>query len=264
MRAIVLAAGKGERLKEITFTIPKPMIKIMGKPVLEHNINWLNRYGIKDIYINLHHLPDVIKDYFKDGSKWGLNITYSYEPELIGTAGAVKKIIEEYWQLQVNNISSSITYKKLDDSKKHNMKSAFLVIYGDNLFEYDLKKIIDFHNRKKGVATIAVYEKDDVSQSGIVLLGRDDRILRFIEKPNPEEGISHLVNTGLYVLEPEVLKYIPSDKKVDFGKDIFPEMIQNGENIFGVIVKGDLTAIDTPGLLKETLRVIEKMKRRMK
>ena len=264
MKAIILAAGKGERLKEITSVTPKPMIKIMGKPVLEYNINWLNRYGIKDIYINLHHLPDVIKDYFKDGSKWGLNITYSYEPELIGTAGAVKKIVEEYWQLQVNNISSSITYKKLDDSKKHNIKSTFLVIYGDNLFKYDLKKIIDFHNRKKGIATIVVYEKDDVSQSGIVSLDNNDKILKFIEKPKSEEIVSHLVNTGLYILESDVLNYIPSNKVVDFGKDVFPKMIQKGENMFGVIVKDNLMAIDTPELLKEALRITKKMKRRMK
>jgi len=264
VRAIVLAAGKGERLKEITSTTPKPMIEIMGKPILEHNINWLNRYGVKDIYINLHHLPDVVKDYFKDGSRWGARITYSYEPKLLGTAGAVRKIAEEYWYLRTNNYYLSDAYKDLRDSKEQKAKDTFVVVYGDNLFEYNLKDIIDFHKRRKGIATIAVYEKDDVNQSGIVLLDNNDKILKFIEKPKPEEAISHLVNAGLYILEPEVLKYIPSDKKIDFGKDIFPEMIQNGENIFGVIVKGDLTAIDTPGLLKEALRITKESKRRMK
>lgn len=264
MRAIILAAGKGERLKEITSTIPKPMIEIMGKPVLEYNINWLNRYDIKDIYINLHHLPEVIKDYFKDGSRWGARITYSYETKLLGTAGAVRKIAEEYWHLRTDNYYLSDAYKDLRDSKEQKGKDTFIVVYGDNLFEYDLKEILDFHKRKNGIATIAVYEKNDVSQSGIVLLGNDDKILKFIEKPKPEEIVSHIVSTGIYILEPAVLKYIPSDKKVDFGKEIFPEMIQNGENIFGVIVKGDLTAIDTPELLKEALRIIEKRKRRMK
>lgn len=264
MRAIVLAAGKGERLKKITSTTPKPMIEIMGKPVLEYNINWLNRYGIKDIYINLHHLPDVIKDYFKDGSRWGVRITYSYEPKLLGTAGAVRKIAEEYRQLRTDNYYSSVVREDLRDSKKQKAKNTFIVVYGDNLFEYNLKEIIDFHKRKKGVATVAVYEKDDVSQSGIVLLDNNDKILKFIEKPKPEEVISHFVNTGLYILEPEVLEYIPSDKKVDFGKDIFPEMIQKGENIFGIKIKDNLTAIDTPGLLKEALRITEKNKRRMK
>jgi NDP-sugar pyrophosphorylase family protein len=258
MRAIILAAGKGERLKEITSTTPKPMIEIMGKPVLEYNINWLNRYDIKDIYINLHHLPDMIKDYFKDGSRWGARITYSYEPKLLGTAGAVRKIAEEYWHLRSNNYYLSDAYKDLRDSKEQKEKDTFVVVYGDNLFEYNLKDIIDFHKRRKGIATIAVYEKGDVSQSGIVLLGNDDKILKFIEKPKPEEIVSHLVNTGLYILESGVLNYIPSNKVVDFGKDVFPKMIQKGENMFGVIVKDNLTAIDTPELLKEALQITKK------
>jgi len=258
MRAIVLAAGKGERIIEITSTIPKPMIKIMGKPILEHNINWLNHYGIKDIYINLHHLPEVIKDYFKDGSRWGVKIAYSYESELLGTAGAVRKIAEECWHLRTNNYCLSDAYKDLRDSKEQKEKDTFVVVYGDNLFEYNLKDIIDFHNRKKGVVTIAVYEKDNVSQSGIVLLDNDDKILKFIEKPKSEEIVSHLVNTGLYILESGVLNYIPSNKVVDFGKDVFPKMIQKGENMFGVIVKDNLMAIDTLELLKKVLWITEK------
>jgi NDP-sugar pyrophosphorylase family protein len=260
MRAIVLAAGKGERLKEITSTTPKPMIKIRGKPVLEYNINWLNYYGIKDIYINLHHLPDLIKDYFNGGSKWGVRITYSYESELLGTAGAVRKIAEEHWHLRTNNYYLSDAYKDLRDSKEQKEKDTFVVIYGDNLFGYNLKEIIDFHKRKKGVATITVYEKDRVSQSGIVLLDNHDKILKFIEKPEPEEAISHLVNAGLYILEPGILNYIPSNKVVDFGKDVFPKMIQKGENMFGVIVKDNLMAIDTPKLLIEALRITKKEK----
>ena len=141
MRAIVLAAGKGERLKEVTSTIPKPMIKIMDKPILEHNINWLNRYGIKNIYINLHHLPNVIKDYFKDGKRWGVRITYSYEPELLGTAGAVRKIAEEYWQLRTDNYYSSVAREDLRDSKKQKTKNTFVVVYGDNLFKYNLPQL---------------------------------------------------------------------------------------------------------------------------
>ena len=235
MKAIILAAGKGERLYEITRNTPKPMVRIGGKPVLEQNIEWLLSYGIKDIYINLHHLSDDIRNYFRDGSDWGIKITYSYEPELLGTAGAVRKIADECWGGNTKN-------------------QPFLVIYGDNLFEYDLQEIINFHRRKKGVATIALYEKDDVSQVGIALLNKEGRVTKFVEKPGPEEIFSHLVNTGIYVLEAKVLDYIPSGKTVDFGRDLFPEMLKHSETIFGIIVTGKLTAIDTPELLKEALR----------
>lgn len=229
MKAVILAAGKGERLKPITDKIPKPMIKMKGKPILEHNINLLKKYNINEIFVNLHHLPEVIKNYFENGNKLRVNINYSFEETLLGTAGAVRKIADKYW----------------------NRPERFILLYGDNLFEYDLGEIINFHIMKKGIATIAVCKKDDVSESGIVLLNNEYKVLRFIEKPKPDEIVSHLVNTGLYILEPEVLNYIPSNKVFDFGKDVFPELIQKGEKIFGKNVKGNLTAIDTPDLLKK-------------
>lgn len=229
MKAVILAAGKGERLKPITDKIPKPMIKMKGKPILEHNINLLKKYNINEIFVNLHHLPEVIKNYFENGNKLRVNINYSFEETLLGTAGAVRKIADKYW----------------------NRPERFILLYGDNLFEYDLGEIINFHIMKKGIATIAVCKKDDVSESGIVLLNNEYKVLRFIEKPKPDEIVSHLVNTGLYILEPEVLNYIPSNKVFDFGKDVFPELIQKDEKIFGKNVKGNLTAIDTPDLLKK-------------
>ncbi len=250
MKAIILAAGKGERLGELTRSIPKPMLKIRSKPILEHNIEWLRDYGIRDIYINLHHLPDLIRGYFKDGKEWDVNIKYSYEPKLLGTAGAVRKIAEDFW------IKGSGGEDKYCSYPGHHY--PFLVVYGDNLFEYDLKEIINFHEKKKGVATVAVYEKDNVDQSGIVLLNDKNRIMKFIEKPRPDEVVSHLVNTGLYILEPEVLEYIPPNKVLDFGKDVFPQMIQNDENIFGATLKGGLTAIDTPFLYKQISNNINK------
>jgi len=245
MKAIILAAGEGKRLGKLTNTIPKPMLKIRGKSILEHNIEWLRDYGIRDIYINLHHLPGAIKDYFKDGKKWDVNIAYSYEQKLLGTAGGVKKIVEDLW------IKSKWMKKKSNSYKA--LYNPFLVVYGDNLFEYDLRKIIDFHERKKGVATIALYKKEKVNQSGIALLDDDDRIIMFIEKPKPNEFISHFVNTGLYILKPTVLNYIPSKKFIDFGKDVFPKMIQKKESIFGIVLKNNIIAIDTPVLYKQIL-----------
>lgn len=243
MKAIILAAGRAKRLGKLTRSIPKPMLKIRGNPILEHNIEWLRYYGIRDIYINLHHLPDVIRSYFNNGRKWDVNIQYSYEPKLLGTAGGVRKIVEALW------IKDSWDENKYDTYSM--LHSPFFVVYGDNFFEYDLREIINLYERKKGVATIGLCEKENVAQSGIVLLDDENRIIKFIEKPKPSESVSHFVNIGLYILTPHVLNYIPSNKMVDFGKDVFPEMIQKDENIFGLIFKGNLIAVDTPFLYKQ-------------
>jgi NDP-sugar pyrophosphorylase family protein len=235
IKAIVLAAGKGERLKSLVNVVPKPMLKVNGKPVLEYNINWLRDYGIKDIYINLHYLPDVIRNYFGHGERFGVSITYSYENELLGTAGAVRKIISDY---QGNDSSSS-----------------FLVVYGDNLVSgFNLNSIFTYHESKGGVATICLYQKpEEVSKSGVVVLDSQNRILKFVEKPRPWEIHSDLVNTGIYVFEPEILKYISTNFPSDFGRDVFPAAIDAGENLFGLIVNADLVAIDTPELYKKVL-----------
>lgn len=246
MKAIILAAGKGKRLGHLSKSIPKPMLKIREKPILEYNIEWLKDHGIKDIYINLHHLPDVIRNHFKEGRKWGVHIIYSYEQRLLGTAGGVKKIFEDYW------LKSS-----WDENKSNScpfLHNPFLVVYGDNFFEYDLREAIDFHERKKGTATVVLYEKENIAQSGVALLGEDDRIIKFIEKPKQNEFISHLVNTGLYILKPSVLNYIPTRKFFDFSKDVFPEMINRKEKIFGIVLKGNLIAVDTPFLYEQTLK----------
>jgi NDP-sugar pyrophosphorylase family protein len=135
MKAVVLAAGKGERLKGVVDTAPKPMVKVDGKPILEHNIAWLKSFGITDICINIHYLPDVVTNYFGDGSKWGVKIIYSYEPKLLGTAGAVRKIVSEIW--------------------KDSVSGAFVVAYGDNLLsDFDLRRIIDFHFENKGLSVL--------------------------------------------------------------------------------------------------------------
>lgn len=231
MKAIILAAGKGERLRGLVDEIPKPMIRIQGKPILEHNILWLKQAGINDISINLHHLPDVIRQYFGHGTGWGVTLRYSYEPELKGTAGAVRKIVTELWG---------------EDFRR---EENFFVIYGDNFCRFDLTPLIAFHHRKKALATIGLYEKQDVSQSGIVTLDDNSRVRRFIEKPNPRQIYSHLVNAGVYLLRTGILKYVPADRGCDFGKDVFPAMARKHLDLFGIVLNGSLIAVDTPELL---------------
>lgn len=233
MKAVVLAAGKGQRLKGVLDNVPKPMAKIAGKPILQHNLEWLRNSGITDIYVNLHHLSDCITRHFGDGSGWGVRITYSYEPQLLGTAGAVKKIAREFWK------------DKPDES--------FLVIYGDNLVsDFDLRRIIQFHSRKKGIATICLYRKpEEVSKSGVVTLDENCKITKFVEKPLAGRVASDLVNTGIYCLEPAILNYIPENSSCDFGKDVFGKVLNAGENLFGLVLDAELIAIDTPQLFEK-------------
>ena len=250
MRAIILAAGKGERLKEVTQKIPKPMIRVQGKPILEHNIDRLKSFGLTELFINLHYLPKTISDYFGDGSRWGLRIIYSYEPRLLGTAGAVRKIAEDYWTLDKSDLDRNC---RRPNNYLNERPCSFWVLYGDNLFNYDLKDICLFHAVKRGIATIVIHEKEDVSGSGIVVTDEQGRILKFVEKPSPEERVSRWVNAGLYLIETQLLNYIPSNTAMDFGKDVFPRLIEKGENLYAYRFQKPLTSIDTPQQLKEAL-----------
>jgi NDP-sugar pyrophosphorylase family protein len=214
MKALLLAAGEGKRLRPLTERLPKPMIPIAGKPILEHNVNFLARWGIREIAINLHHCPEVVINHFGDGSGFGVNITYSYEPELLGTAGAVKKL-ESYFY------------------------DTFVVIYGDNLINCDLKRLISFHRGHGGIATIAVHFREDLSNSGVVALDDQNRVMHFLEKPQENQFASHWVNAGVLLLEKEVLQYIPSGVPCDFGREILPNLLVKGQRLYGYKFSAD-------------------------
>lgn len=233
MKTVVLAAGKGERIRGLINGVPKPMVEVNGKPILQQNIEWLARSGATDLYINLHHLPDVITNHFGDGRDWGVRITYSYEETLLGTAGAVRKIATDYWSP--------------DD------RSSFVVVYGDNLLSaFDLKGIVEFHEVRRGIGTICLHHREDVSHSGVAVLDEDARIVRFIEKPRPGEVAGHWVNAGLYVLEPCSLRYLPEGPS-DFGRDIFRAMLKVGERLYGRTMNATLVAVDTPEMLAQAI-----------
>jgi len=227
---MLLAAGEGIRLRPITEKIPKCMIKVGGKPILEWNINWLRRHGLKDIVINLYHMPQVVRDYFGDGKQWGVNITYSLEETILGTAGGVKKVACLF-----------------DDT--------FLVWYGDNICTCDLTRMNDFHRTKGGYGTIALHERDNVTHSGIVGLDDRNRIIRFLEKPKPDQVFSHWVNAGIYILERSVIEFIPDEGKPDFGRDVFPSILAQGYPLYGyrMSLSEKVSWIDT----KEDLKRVE-------
>ena len=228
MQAVILAAGKGERLGAITQMIPKPMIKIAGKPILEHNILMCKKNGVEEILINLHHLPHVIKNYFDNGEKWGVRITYKYEPKLLGTSGTVSN------------------YKDF-------LRKPFFVIYGDNYFDFDLNILKQFHEEKRSDFTMALCQVDDVSNSGIAELRNNGRITRFIEKPINEETNNSWVNAGIYFMKPITLEKIKSGYS-DFGNDIIPFLIESDYNVYGYKMKKKVLAIDTPELLEKTIK----------
>ncbi|HJX50276.1 MAG TPA: nucleotidyltransferase family protein, partial [Candidatus Nanoarchaeia archaeon] len=194
MKAIILCAGKGERLKPLTSNIPKPMIPINGKPLLEYLILLCKKYGIRDIAINTSYLPEKIKEYFGDGSKFGVDIRYSFEQELLGAAGAL------------NNFRDF-----LDSSE------PFIVLYGDNITDVNLDKMIKFHKEKKALATLFLHKQemaDEKTTPGAVVFDAENRITNIIENPNKKQieflknipDNRKLTNSGIYILNPEVLE----------------------------------------------------------
>jgi len=227
MKAVLLAAGKGERLGEVSQTTPKPMLPIFGKPIIVHNIEMCKRFGIVDIYINLHHLPEVITGYLGDGRRFGVSITYSHEEKILGTAGGVKRLTD-----------------KLSGER-------FFVIYADNYFNnYDLRAIYDRHCQADADMSITLFELKDTSQSGVAVMDTENWIQEFVEKPVKGTVNSHWANAGIYLMEPGLLELIP-DGFSDFGRDVIPRYITTGYKVLGVKMPNPVVAIDTPALLKE-------------
>ncbi len=223
MKAMILAAGVGSRLGHITAAIPKPMAPVGGKPVMEHIVNLLRLYDIRDIVANLHHLPEHIMDYFGQGSEHGVRMTYSVEKTLLGTAGGVKN---NQWFLD----------------------ETFLVISGDALTDINLAEFVSFHRAKKALATIALKEVADVEQFGVVITDAAARIKRFQEKPKQQEALSNLVNTGIYIFEPEIFDLIPQGEFYDFGRNLFPLLVEKGAPFYGFPMAGywcDIGTVET-------------------
>jgi len=220
MQAMILAAGVGSRLRPLTDTIPKPMLPIRGQPLLVHTLQWLKRYGITQVALNLHHLPEVVQQALDDGSQWGLQLHYSVERELRGTAGAVKDQ-EAFWT------------------------DTFVVIYGDLLIDIDLDALLDFHRARRALITVGLKHTDDPQSQGMVELDSAGKLRRFVEKPAhwPEDQRS--ANAGIYIVEPEVLQHIPADRPSDWGHNILPLLIANGAPVYGQLVEGQLVDIGT-------------------
>ncbi|MCU0641630.1 MAG: NDP-sugar synthase [Candidatus Margulisbacteria bacterium] len=209
MKALILAAGFGTRLEPLTLAVPKPMVPIVNLPTMQHNIELLKQHGFSEIVANIHYHPEQIENYFGDGHSFGVNIDYSYEETLLGTAGGVKKMAG---------------IARVDET--------FLVLSSDALTSINLGRFLAYHREKKALATIALAKVPDVRGFGVVLQDQQGRVTGFQEKPEPAVALSDLANTGIYIFEPAILDLIP-DGFYDFGKQLFPRLVKEQAPLFG-------------------------------
>lgn len=213
MKAVVMAGGAGSRLRPLTVNRPKPLVPIVNQPVIAHILDLVKRHGITDVVITLQFMAEAIQDYFGDGSQLGMHIEYSIEEVPLGTAGSVKQAQE-----------------LLDDT--------FIVISGDALTDIDLSAVINYHKAKRAKATLTLYRVPNPLEYGVVILNQEGRIQQFQEKPSWGEVISDTVNTGIYVLEPEVLDYFAPATRFDFSQDLFPMLLEKGDPLYGFVADG--------------------------
>ncbi len=213
MKAVIMAGGFGTRLHPLTINMPKPMVPLFNRPIMLHIVDLLKRHGITELIMLLYHQPETIKHFFGDGSEFGVSITYVTPLDDFGTAGAVKAAA-----------------KHLDE--------RFMIISGDLLTDFDLSKALDFHEEKQAQATLALTPVADPLQFGVVITDNEDRICKFLEKPDWGEVFSDTINTGIYILEPEVLDLIPAGENYDWSKDVFPAMLAKQAPLFGCTLKG--------------------------
>jgi mannose-1-phosphate guanylyltransferase / phosphomannomutase len=214
VRAVVMAGGEGTRLRPLTSNQPKPMVSLCGKPCMEHIVELLKRHGIDETVVTLMFLPKVIRDYFGDGSTLGVRMQYSVEQSPAGTAGSVKLAEEEL----------------RDDT--------FIVISGDALTDFDLQDIVAFHKKRGAMVTIALKRVENPLEFGVVVVNDEGRIERFLEKPTWGQVFSDTVNTGIYILEPEVFDHIPADTQFDFSQELFPKLFEMGAPLYGFVAEG--------------------------
>ena len=221
MKGMILAGGLSTRLYPLTKDLPKPLVPVLGRPVVAHVLDYFKRHGVDDVIINVHYFPDAVRGYIGDGSAWGVRVEYLHEPELMGSAGAVRAVADRF-------------------------KETFVVIGCDDVTDIDLPAALDFHKQHEAEATIVLAEVDDISQYGAVVSAPDGSILEFQEKPAKGTERSHLANTGVYIFEPQLLQRIPPNTFYDFGKQVFPELLRDRGAFYGMAQSAYWCDMGTP------------------
>ncbi|MGE3621519.1 MAG: sugar phosphate nucleotidyltransferase [Acidimicrobiia bacterium] len=213
MKAVIMAGGEGTRLRPLTSNAPKPMMPLANLPMMEHIVKLLRRHGFDDIVVTVAFMANHIRNYFGDGSEFGVRMVYATEDQPLGTAGSVRNAMDE-----------------LDE--------RFLVISGDVLTDIDLRAIVDLHEERSALATIGLVRVENPLEFGIVITQEDGAIERFLEKPSWGQVFSDTINTGIFVLEPEIFDFIPPDRPVDFSGEVFPAVLDQGKPIYGAVAEG--------------------------
>ncbi|TKB70443.1 MAG: nucleotidyltransferase family protein [Nitrospira sp.] len=233
LKALVLAAGKSTRLASITGGRPKPLVEVQGESVLARNLRWLASQGVEETWINLHYRPEEIQAAIGNGERFGLNVRYRYEPDILGTAGAVRNLAHEW-------------------------TGTFLVIYGDNLLSLDVPDFLAFHRAHKAGVTIALFDQDRHRHTGIaggrVELAPNGQVVGFHEGQS-ERGTT-FVNAGVYLVEPDIVPSIPPCQLYDFGRDLFPRLLEEHQYLYGYLISGYCLGLDTPESYREALRLV--------
>ncbi|MBL8048606.1 MAG: NTP transferase domain-containing protein [Chthonomonas sp.] len=214
MKAVVMAGGEGSRLRPITSNKPKPLVPVANTPIMEHILRLLRRHGVTETVVTLHYLADEIQSYFDDGSEFDMPVRYSIEDTPLGTAGSVKQ------------------------AEPHLRDGTFFIVSGDALTDCDLSAALAFHREKGSLATLILARVPNPLDFGIVITEDDGRISRFLEKPGWSEVFSDTVNTGMYILEPEIFELMQMGKNYDWSQDIFPELLRNGSPMYGYVMDG--------------------------
>ena len=214
MKAVIMAGGEGRRLRPMSLGLPKPMVPLFDKPVMEHIIALLRRHGFTDICVTLCYRPQSVMEYFRDGAGLGVRLSYFIEEEPLGTAGSVKNCMEQLGE------------------------EDFLVISGDAVCDLNLTQLLQFHQEKRAAATLALYRHPAPLEYGLVLTGRQGRVQGFVEKPGWGQVVTNQVNTGIYVLSRRAMDYVPQGRAFDFGKNLFPLLLRQKEEVFGTAPEG--------------------------
>jgi mannose-1-phosphate guanylyltransferase / phosphomannomutase len=213
MKAVIMAGGEGTRLRPLTSNQPKPMVPMVNRPLMEHIVLLLKRHGFEETVVTVQFLASLVRQYFGDGSDLGMSLAYATEESPLGTAGSVKNAEDA-----------------LDES--------FLVVSGDALTDIDLEKVAAYHREKGALATVVLSRQPNPLEYGIVIADEEGRIERFLEKPGWGQVFSDTVNTGIYILEPEIFSHIPAETPYDFSKDLFPALLEQGAPIYGYVADG--------------------------
>src|SRR5580704_13048441 len=213
MKAVIMAGGEGTRLRPLTSNAPKPLLPIANRPMMEHVINLLKKHGFDDIVVTVGYRANAIRTYFGDGAEFGVRIVYAAEETPLGTAGSVRNAMAE-------------------------LTETFLVISGDVVTDMDLGAIVEFHHRRSALVTIGLKAMENPLEFGIVITRGDGSIERFHEKPTWSQVFSDTINTGVYVLEPQIFEYIDGDRASDFSSDIFPALLEAGKPLYGCVTEG--------------------------